>query len=99
LKYRATRAGFHRNRSGKERKYRKGRLEQLNGRLAQVGRPAIRTETCETSSVWSSDDIGRGEAERFGEPHIQGADTSVNVAQSKTAMADELRGCSLEHSG
>jgi len=49
--------------------------------------------------MWSSDDIGRGEAESFGNPPIQGADTSVNVAQSKTAMADELRGCSLEHSG
>ena len=49
--------------------------------------------------MWSSDDIGRGEAESFGNPPIQGADTSVNVAQSKTAMAVELRGCSLEHSG
>jgi len=82
-----------------ERKHRRGRLEQPNGRLAQVGRPAVRTETCEASSMWSSDDIGRGEAESLGAPHIQGADTSVYVAQSETAMADKLRGCSLEHSG
>jgi len=53
----------------------------------------------------SSEDIGWGgqtvvcQAVRFGEPHTQGANTSVGVAQSETAMADELRGCSLEHSG
>ena len=83
----------------------RGRLEQPNGRLAQVGRPAALTETCGAPSVASSDDIDRGgqtvvcHAERCGDPRIQGANTSVDVAQSETAMADELRGCSLEHSG